>query len=197
MISNQRVIDRVNEILRQVSDHNPSGRAKRYIGSGCGGAKSRLPPKKGKRVTVNDYSSDLYNQMGAGLNEGSYIVYDEDTGNNYFDVVDGGNRVGGNMLLGGKNVVGGKGIVGFPTGGARHNALQSKPKKIQVDNDFEVYEPYVKKTKRKRRADIGKSRQTTWTQFVKEVSLAYGIPYNKALTVASQLRKQGATLDDN
>lgn len=181
MATNQRVIDRVNEILRQVSEENPSGRAKRYIGSGA----SKAHTKRKKRVTINNYPGDLYNQMqaGSGLNEGSYILYDDETGNNHFITSDGG-----------------AGRIGLPTGGCRGqvvggNKVGKRKKELVDDPDFEVYEPYVKKT-RKPRSDTGKSRQTPWTQFVKAVAASYGIPYNKALSVASELRKQGYSLED-
>lgn len=188
MAMNQKVIDRINEILRQVSEENMGGRSNRYIGSGLSQEVDRARRKKS-----SEWKSDIYNQMGGNLNEGSYIIHDPHTGNNYFETV----GEGGNMVAG-------AGRVGFPTGGARRNALTKPKKKIVIDEDFEVQQseipfnqiPAFQTKSRKKRKDTGKPRNTEWTQFVKEVSASYGIPYNKALSVASQLKKQGYTLDD-
>lgn len=185
MAQNQKVIDRINEIIQKVSEENMGGRSARYIGSGLKKQK-QIPSKR-----------SLYShQPGGGkLNEGSYIMYDEDTGNNYFETVgEGGNMVAGNMVAG-------AGRIGFPTGGAgaRSNRLGKPKRKLEADDEFDVNLRYVKTEpvkRRKKRKDTGKPRNTEWTQFVKEVAASYAIPYNKALTVASQLKKQGTTIED-
>lgn len=157
-MSNQKVIDRINEIIRKVSEENMGGRANRYIGSGL---------SKQKKNTY---------QMGsrsyAYLPTGDYNIYDEDTGNNYqiSSMPEGGmiyDNKRGRLI----NQTAGNAVAGNMVAGAA-------PKR------------------RKKRSDTGNPKITEWTNFVRAVSAAYGIPYNKALTQASLLRKQGYTIED-
>lgn len=88
------------------------------------------------------------------------------------------------------NYIGGMGQIGLPVGGAGQIGLP-------VGGMGQIGLPVggAKRT-RKKRKDTGKSRTNEWTNFVKAVSQTYNIPYNKALTTASSLRKQGYTIDD-
>lgn len=166
MSNNQAVINRINQIINEISEENMGGRSKRYMGGKI---------NKKEMVVPCPHCA-----------QGDYNMWDPNTNMNYqYSVPKGGLGVP-NIPIGGMGSpnlpIGGMGSVNLPIGGMGSVNLPIGGAEI--------------KKKRKKRNDIGKPRKNEWTAFVKHVAKVYDIPYNQALKQASELKRQGYSKED-